>query len=147
MTVLREQGLDLEALGLTREDLQRRFAAARERQAPQPERLIVQPQEHRKALRQRLREQTQSAANRIIEALGERPGGRRIALLGGTGAANNLGAVIALMHRAVNEHLGIESQERLNQSTEALERGITDLDAVADRVEADLRERLDRASS
>ncbi len=147
MTVLREQGLDLEALGLTREDLQRRFAAARERQSPEPERLIVQPQEHRKALRQRLREQTQSAANRIIEALGERPAGRRIALLGGTGAANNLGAVIALMHRAVNEHLGIESQERLNQSTEALERGIADLDAVADSVEADLRERLDRAGS
>jgi DNA repair protein RadD len=147
VTVLRDQGLDLEALGLTREDLQRRFAAARERLSPEPERLIVQPQEHRKALRQRLREQTQSAANRIIEALGERPAGRRIALLGGTGAANNLGAVIALMHHAVNEHLGIESEDRLNQSTEALERGIADLDAVADRVEADLRERLNGAGA
>jgi DNA repair protein RadD len=143
MAVLREQGLDLEALGLTREDLQRRFATARERLSPEPERLIVQPQEHRKALRERLREQTQSAANRILEALDERPGGRRIALLGGTGAANNLGAVIALMHRAVNDHLGIDSDERLHQSTDALERGIADLDTIADRVQADLRARLD----
>jgi DNA repair protein RadD len=143
MAVLREQGLDLEALGLTREDLQRRFATARERLSPEPERLIVQPQEHRKALRERLREQTQSAANRILAALDERPGGRRIALLGGTGAANNLGAVIALMHRAVNDHLGIDSDERLHQSTDALERGIADLDTIADRVQADLRARLD----
>lgn len=145
VAVLREQGLDIETLGLTREDLQRRLAAGRERQHPEPERLIVQPQEHRKALRQRLREQTQSAANRVIEALGERPGGRRIALLGGTGAANNLGAVIALMHRAVNEHLGIESDERLDQSADALERGIAELDTVADGVEADLRKRLNDA--
>lgn len=116
VAVLRNQGIDLEALGLTRDDLQRRFAAARNRPSPEPERLLVQPQEHRKALRQRLREQTQSAANRIIETLGERPGGRRIALLGGTGAANNVGAVIALMHRAVNEHLDIDSDERLTRA-------------------------------
>jgi hypothetical protein len=141
------QGLDLEALGLTREDLQRRFAAARERQSPEPERLIVQPQERRKALRTRLQEQTQSAANRILEALGERPSGRRIALLGGTGAANNLGAVIALMHRAVNDHLVIESNARRDQSIEALEQGITALDDVADGVEADLRERLNGAGA
>lgn len=56
VTVLREQGLDLETLGITREDLQRRFAAARARQSPEPERLIVQPQQRRKALRTRLQE-------------------------------------------------------------------------------------------
>jgi DNA repair protein RadD len=142
MAVLREQGLDLETLGLTREELQRRFAAARARQSPEPERLPVQPQEHRKALRQRLSEQTQSAANRILEALGERPGGRRIALLGGTGAANNLGAVIALMHAAVNHQLGIERGARLELTTEQLEAGVAAIDELADEVEADLRERL-----
>jgi superfamily II DNA or RNA helicase len=148
ITVMREQGIDIEALGLTREDLARRFAARRqERESPEPERLTVQPQEHRKALRQRLQEQAQSAANRVIEALGERPGGRRIAALGGTGAANNLGTVIAMMHSAVNEHLGIESNARRDQDTEALERGILALDDIADQVEADLRERLDGASS
>jgi DNA repair protein RadD len=148
IAVMREQGIDIEALGLTREDVTRRFAARRqERESPEPERLTVQPQERRKALRQRLQEQAQSAANRVIEALGERPGGRRIAALGGTGAANNLGAVIALMHSAVNEYIGIESNARRDQDTEALERGILALDDIADQVEADLRQRLDGASS
>lgn len=148
LAVMRDQGLDLEALGLTRQDLVRRFAARRqERQSPQPERLLVQPQERRKVLRRRLQEQTQSAANRVIEALGERPGGRRIALLGGTGAANNLGAVIALMHRAVNDHLGIESNERRDQDIESLERATNALDQIADAVQGQLRERLDRAGA
>ena len=51
------------------------------------------------------------------------------------------------MNRAVNEHLGIESNERRDQSIDALEQGITALDTIADRVEADLRERLDGAGA
>lgn len=147
MAVLREQGVDLESLGLTREDLQRRFAAARERRSPQPEKLAVQPQAHRQALRGRLREQTQSAANRVVEALGEKPGGRRIALLGGTGASNNLPAVIVLMNRAVNASLGIDSDERLSQSSEAMQTAIDKLDEIADGVEQELRQRLARAQT
>jgi DNA repair protein RadD len=147
IAVLREQGVDLEALGLSREDLQRRLLAAQERQRPEPERLAVQPQEHREALRARLNESETSAANRVLEALGERPSGRRVALLGGTGAANNLGATIALVKRAVNNYLGIDRDERGDQSSETLERGIQDLDAVVDTVEADLRERLANAGS
>jgi DNA repair protein RadD len=146
ITVLREQGVDLEALGLS-EELQRRVIAAQERQRPEPERLQVQPQAHREALRDRLNEMERSAANRVLEALGEKAVGRRIALLGGTGAANNLGATIALVKRAVNQHLGIESNQRGDQSHETLERAIQDLDAVADDVEADLRERLANASA
>lgn len=145
--VLREQGIDLETLGLTREDLQRRFAAARERRTLQPEKLAVQPQAHRQALRKRLREQTQSASNRILDALGEKPGGRRIALLGGTGAANNLGAVITLMNRAVNTSLGIRSDDRLSQSSEALEHAIEALDQIADGVEAELGRKLANAET
>lgn len=51
-----------------------------------------------------------------------RPGGMRIAALGGTGAAYNLAAVIVLLHRAVNEALGIESRSRRELKTEELER-------------------------
>ncbi len=93
-------------------------------------------------LRRRLDEQIRSASGRICEALGHRPNGRRIAALGGTGAQNDLGAVIVLMNRAVNEHIGIDSNERREQSTEALEQAIGALDAVADDVQADLEERL-----
>ena len=148
MIVLREQGVDLEALGLTREELQRRFMQARARRTPDtPERLPVQPQAHRQMLRERLNEQTRSAANRICETLGEHRNGMRIAALGGTGATNNLAAVIVLMNRAVNAHLGIESNARRDQDTEALERGLAVLDTIADQVEAGLREGLGRAGA
>jgi hypothetical protein len=145
LAVAREQGLDLEALGITRDFLHQRLAWARGRQVPEtPERLPVQPQAHRQMLRDRLRERAQSAANRILEALGESPGGRRIAALGGAagGAHNNLGAVIQMMHRGVNDHIGIESNERRDQNIEALEYALEALDDIADQVEADLRERL-----
>jgi superfamily II DNA or RNA helicase len=146
LAVARDQGLDLEALGITRDVLQQRLSEQRERQAPdEPERLPVQPQAQRQMLRTRLREQAQSAANRILEALGESPNGRRIAALGGEagGAHNNLGAVIKMMHAAVNEHLGIESNERRDQNLEALEKGIASIDMIADQVQSKLQERLD----
>lgn len=90
----------------------------------------------------RLREQTQSAANRICDALGQRIGGQRIASLGGTGAANNLGAVTVLMNRAINDYLGIDSGQRRELSSEELEQVVPRLDEIADGVEADLRSRL-----
>lgn len=143
IAALREQGVDLETLGLTREDLQRRLVQARaERLAPEPTRLPVQPQAHRQMLRRRLDEQIRSASGRVCEALGHRPNGRRIAALGGTGAQNNLGAVIVLMNRAVNAHIGIDSNERREQSTEALEQAIDVIDTVADEVQVNLQGRL-----
>lgn len=148
MNVIREQGLDLEALGLNREELQRRLRHARNRRHPEiPERIPVQPQAHRQMLRERLNEMTRSAANRICEALGQRAGGRRIALLGGTGAQNNLGAVIVMMNRAVNAHLGIENNERRDQNTDALEQAVTALDAIADSVQIEIAERLNDGSA
>jgi hypothetical protein len=94
-------------------------------------------------LRRRLDEQIRSASGRICEALGHRASGRRIAALGGTGAQNNLGAVIVLMNRAVNAHIGIDSNERREQNTEALEQAIDSLEAIADQVQEDLAARLD----
>jgi DNA repair protein RadD len=136
IAALREQGVDLEALGLTREDLQRRLLAARaERQTPEPTRLPVQPQAHRQTLRKRLDEQIRSPSGRICEALGHRPNGRRLAALGGTGAENNLGAVILVMNREVNQHIGIDSNERRDQSTDALEQAIQALEEIADQVQ------------
>ncbi len=85
MSVMREQGMDPEVLGLDRDELRRRVLASRERDgAPESlEELPIQPQQRRKVLRQQLREQTQSVASRICEALGEAPTGVRIANLGG----------------------------------------------------------------
>jgi len=93
-------------------------------------------------LRRQLREQTQSAANRICEALREAPTGVRIANLGGAPGQNNLGAAIARMHRAVNGRLNLESGARRELTLDEIEAILPQLDDVADEVEAELRARL-----
>lgn len=144
LNALSEQGFDPEALGLDRDDLRRRFIAVREAggRPGEPIRLPVQPQARRKVLRQRLVEQTKSAAARICEALGENVAGKRLAALGGTGAVNNLGHVIKLMSAEVNHDLGIGKDERRDVSIEKLERTISNLDDLADKIEAQLKEQL-----
>ena len=144
LAVAREQGIDLVELGIDRDELARRRQQQRDAASEphEPVRLPVQPQEHRRFLRQRLREQTQALAGRICESLGEPPGGVRIAFLGGTGAVNNLAAVIVMMHRAVNELLGIESRSRRDLTIEELEEAEPQLEEIADRIELELREQL-----
>lgn len=143
MTVLREQGLDLEALGFTREELRRRIADARRAaDEVEPGRMPVQPQRHRQNLRTRLNERVRTTANRVLEALGLPGGGQRVARMGGTGAANDLAAVTVLLNRAVNQRLGIAAGERGELDREALDTAMAVLDDVADEVEASLRERL-----
>jgi DNA repair protein RadD len=144
INVMREQGMDPEALGLDRDELRRRLIQSRERTDTPSElrELPVQPQTRRRVLRQQLRELTQSAANSICESLDEPPTGVRIALLGGAPGQNNLGAVIARMHRAVNERLEIDSGERRDLSLEQIETLLPLLDEIADDVENQLREAL-----
>jgi hypothetical protein len=50
--------------------------------------------------------------------------------------------VIVLLNRAVNDFLGIGSDDRRDRSIEELERAIEALDDLADRVQADLEGRL-----
>ena len=145
LIVAREQGVDLVELGIDRDELRRR-RIIQQRDALEgpdtPMRLPVQPQEHRQFLRRRLNEQTRSLAGRICESLQQAPGGMLLAALGGTGASNNLAAVIVLLHRAVNGALGIESGSRRELTMEELEQIEPQLETLADTVEADLREQL-----
>ena len=143
LTVAREQGLDLVELGIDRDELRRRMQQRNVFSGPQePIRLPVQPQEHRRFLRRRLAEQTRSLTGRICGSLNELPSGMRIAALGGTGAVNNLAAVIVLMNRSVNEALEIGSGSRRDLTIQELERVEPLLEDLADTVEANLRERL-----
>jgi hypothetical protein len=146
ISVMREQGMDPEALGLDRDELRRRLIQSRERSDTPSElrEMPVQPQTQRKVLRQQLREMTQSAANRICESLGEAPTGVRIALLGGAPGQNNLGAVIARMHRAVNGRLAIQAGERRELTLDQIETVLSLLDEIADGVEEQLKEALTR---
>ncbi len=47
-----------------------------------------------------------------------------------------------MMNRAINGHIGIDSNERRDQSTEALEQAIGAIDEIADQVQAELAARL-----
>jgi superfamily II DNA or RNA helicase len=141
---MREQGIDLELLGLSRDDFRRRFAAAQPQSGPtEPQRLPVQPQARRKAQRQRLNERVRSEASRVCSAVGEPATGRRIALAGGTGAANNLGAVTVRLNRKVNDLLGIDSKQRGDLSLEQLEQALSQLTVLADEVAEELTKELD----
>lgn len=144
LSVALEQGIDLAGLGIDREELRRRITQQRDAMGgpEQPQRLAVQPQEHRQFLRQRLNDQVKTLARRICDSLGQQTAGMRIAVMGGTGAANNLAAVIVLMNRAINTALGIESGARRELSLQELEQIEPQLEELADGVEEKLREEL-----
>jgi superfamily II DNA or RNA helicase len=141
LTVLREQGLDPEALGLSRDELRRRILNARAQAAEiEPTSIPVQPQRHRQAVRARLREQTQTLAKRVLEAVDQRPGGQAVVHRTATGAANNLAAAIVLLNREINARLGIDSGQRGELTLERIETILEQLEDVADTVQAELEE-------
>jgi hypothetical protein len=142
LDAMRIQGVDPSALGLNR-DVLRALVTARRATAPAgPVQQPVQPQARRQERRRRLNESSRTVAARICQALNQRPGGRRIAALGGTGAPDNLGAVIIMMNRAVNRFLGIPVESRDELSADQLERTLAALDIIGDQVESQIRERL-----
>lgn len=145
--VLREQGLDFDSLGLTREDLRRRFAEVRQRTGPEgPERLPVQPQARRQAQRQRLNERIKSEASNVCSALNQPAGGRRLALVAPTGAANNLGSVIVLLNRKVNDCLGIDGNQRNDLAIDQIDRAMAALDSLAGDLVRELAVLLDEVA-
>jgi hypothetical protein len=141
----RRRGLDPELLGLSREDLRQRLIQARARVSPQPREIPVTPQRRRQELRRRLDEQSRVLANRILQSLGAGVPARNIALLyPELRSVNNYGAVIQLVHSAVNHALGIDRRTRGELPIERIEAVLDELDAIGDRVEQAIRDRLQR---
>lgn len=142
LEVLRAQGIDPAAAGLSREilDALRDIRLPAEPAGPvaQP----VQPQAHRQARRARLHEQSKAIAIRICNAAGLAPAGKKLAAKGVGGAANDLAAVIILMNQGVNRFLGIPASSRRDLSTEELEKAMTALESIADQVQADVITRV-----
>jgi DNA repair protein RadD len=142
LALLWEQGLDPEALGLTRDDLRRRILNARgDIATPAPERLPVQPQRRRQQQRRRLRERTQTCAAQIVSSVGLSPVGRRIA--SSTGSLNDLSSVIVRMNRAINANLGIGPNTRADLTLDQLETALASLETIAEGVERQLRSDLE----
>jgi DNA repair protein RadD len=141
----RRRGLDPDLLGLTRDDLRQRLIQARARASLEPQEVAVTPQRRRQELRRRLNEQSRALANRILQRLDASVAGRNIALLyPELRSVNNFGAAIQLVNNAVNDALGIERRTRGELPIERIEAVMDGLDALGDRVERGVLERLRR---
>lgn len=138
LEILRAQGVDPAAAGLDRDIL----SALRDTRTPTgpagPVVQPVQPQAHRQALKSRLAERSRVLAARVCTTAGLSPAGRKLAAKGGTGATNDLQAVIILVARAVNDYLAIPKASRRDLSTPELERALDALEEIGDQVQADV---------
>ena len=138
-------GISPKELGLTREELGGRLLQAQRREEQKVlKKRPVQPQEHRKQLRKRLREATKTVASNILNILDLSVGGydliRKTPNLSSGG--NNLGATIILMNRQVNEEMGFSPDSRGKLDIESLELAITRLDEIGDIVERKIKKIL-----
>jgi len=116
-----------------------------ERRATQPIRPVaqlIQPQARRKARRALLRQQANTVARRICDAVGLHPGGRRLAARSATGASTDLDAAIRLLHRAINNHVGRAEDTRSEWTIDEIDDAMAHLESIADAVETDVRNRL-----
>lgn len=142
MEVLKAQGIDPAAAGLDPEILRvlqdTRLPAGPTGPVAQP----VQPQARRQAQKNRLNEMSRVLAYRICQAAQLSPAGRKLAAKGGTGAQTDLQAVIILVARAVNVHLGKPPGSRRDLSTDEIESALDALEAIGDSVQADVLKRI-----
>lgn len=128
-------GLTLASMKVDREALR---AALREAQRDKQVEMFtppVSPQRRRVQAQKRLAERSKAVAARVLKDLGYSPLGREVgALAKGVGGRDNLRAMIVLMARAVNDHLGIGTDERGELSVEQAEDALKNLDVIGDGV-------------
>jgi DNA repair protein RadD len=141
LDVLRAQGIDPVAAGLSREVLDALRSNLTLTEPAGPVAQPVQPQARRQARRARLDEQVKATAIRVCTAAGLSPGGKKLAAKGVGGAATDLAAVIILMNQAVKRFLGNPTGRR-ELSTEELENVTAALETIADEVQADVITRV-----
>lgn len=100
-----------------------------------PEELPVQPQDERRSLRKRLDERSRSVANRVLHDLKLSMAGRDVSrAIPEAAGKKNREALYILMHRAVNEFLGIKPGTRNDPEIEPLRDAYDQLDALGDQV-------------
>ena len=142
LDILRAQGIDPAAAGLDRDILSALRDTRSSAEPTGPVIQPVQPQAHRQGRRHRLHEQSRVLAFRICGATGLSPAGKKLASKGGTGATNDLQAVIILVTQAVNQFLDIPARSRRDLSTEELEKALGELETIGDAVQADVIRRV-----
>ncbi|MBX3193858.1 MAG: DEAD/DEAH box helicase family protein [Microbacteriaceae bacterium] len=132
---------------VTREQLRERLRAQRsDRAADTPQPLPITPQRRRRAARGRLAERSNSVVARVLQDLGLSRAGRDIARVGlGQGGGSNVQAVIRLLNREINEHLGIGSGARGTLTAQQTEQALAELDNLGDAVRDRIRTKIERS--
>lgn len=109
-----------------------------------PEEIPVPPQERRRAARTRLDDRSRSVANRVLQDLGVPRAGRGIAAAVGMSSMPNHQVLYVLLHRRVDEWLGIGPRQRKTLSAQQCRDALDRLDDLGDGVRDDVREALKR---
>jgi len=137
-------GLRLRDL-IDKESLRAKLRTKQEDQAAEIESLPVQPQNRRVQARKRLPQRTNSVVARILKDLGLSPAGREVGkAIKSVAGRDNRAAVTAMMHSAVNDHLGIKSGQRKNPNADQNEDALAALDAIGDQVRSAIKRGLGR---
>src|SRR5258708_5271108 len=120
----------------SRDDLRKKLNDAQDKVLQgTPQTLPVSPQKRRRGARRRLADRPKSVAARILQDLGLAPTGFDIGrLLPEVKGTNNLVAAIRLVHRGINEKLGISNKERNKPSANEAETTMEELDAIGDSI-------------
>ncbi|WP_419909536.1 DEAD/DEAH box helicase family protein [Hoeflea sp.] len=138
-------GIKLGSL-LTRDELRQKLKAQEDSKEPdsEPINMPIQPQRRRVQARKRLNERAKSVANRVLDDLGISPMGRDVgkAIKSVAGQANK-DAMITLMNRRINEHIGIGAKERSKISAEQAEDAYAALDMIGDNVRDEISSGLE----
>lgn len=136
-------GLKLKDL-LSREELRKRLQAREDSKSPdKPTPSPVQPQRRRVQARKRLNERAKSVANRVLSDLSLSGAGREVGkAIKSVRGQPNRAAMIELMNRRVNLHLGIERRHRDKISAEQAENALAVLDALGDEVREEIRRNI-----
>ena len=128
---------------ISRGDLRKKLLEQQEDKTPEFVPVNVQPQRHRVEARKRLNERSKSVAARILEDLSLAPVGREIGTtVKNVSGRDNLTAAIELMHRKVNDFLGISHGERSEISAPQAEEALSSLDTLGDQIVDDLKGRV-----
>jgi hypothetical protein len=108
-----------------------------------PEEFVIQPQDERVTLQERLYDRAKSVANRLLRDLGLPRAGRQLgkASRDVRGKANHE-ALIILMNIAVNEHMGIPEGKRKSAPPEKLQDAYDKLDQIGDGLARRIRKKL-----
>lgn len=106
-----------------------------------PEPIPVSPQKRRQGARKRLADRPRSVAMRVLKELGMAPAGVDLGrLVPEVTGSKNLVAMIRLIHKGIDAHLGIERDERNKPSANAAESAMDQVDSVGDQVRDRIRQ-------